>query len=30
MNELKNDELLLITGSLHFISTVRAYLKEEW
>ena len=29
MNELKDDELLLITGSLHFISTVRAYLKEE-
>ncbi|MBR4495754.1 MAG: hypothetical protein IKP12_01305, partial [Acholeplasmatales bacterium] len=27
ISELKSDELLLITGSLHFISTVRSYLK---
>ena len=27
IEELKSDELLLITGSLHFISTVRSYLK---
>ncbi len=28
MEELKEDEILVITGSLHFISTVRAYLKK--
>lgn len=28
IKELKEDELLIITGSLHFISTVRAYLKK--
>ena len=29
LNELKDDELLIITGSLHFISVVRSYLKDN-
>ena len=29
LNELKEEELLIITGSLHFISVVRSYLKDN-